>query len=100
MHAVLLPQTAAHHAAGHPEAVARIARALGVGEGAGGLWDVGRAVGAPRDLASVGLRPAQADEAAALVAESGVAGREEVRRLLGRALRGERPQGPEEGERE
>jgi maleylacetate reductase len=91
VHAALLPYTTAHHAAGHPGALARLARGLGSEDAAAGLWDLGRAVGAPRDLAGLGLSPEQADEAARIVAEGGSASREDVRELLDRALDGQRP---------
>ena len=73
--------------------------APGGADPAGGLWDLGRATGAPADLAALGLTAAQADEAAAIVAESGAVGRDEVRELLDRALRGERPEVRDEEER-
>jgi maleylacetate reductase len=92
VHAVLLPYTTAYHAPRHPEAVARLARALRAGDAAGGLWDLDRAIGAPRDLAALGLDEAQAAEAAAIVAEGGGAPEDDVRELLRRALRGDRPQ--------
>jgi len=100
VHSVLLPYTTAFHAPRVPGAVARIARALGTAPADRGLWDLGRAIGAPADLAALGLTPAQAGEAAAIVAAAGAAGRDEVRELLVRALGGERPEGShhEEGE--
>ena len=91
VHAVLLPYATAFHAAEHAPALARIARALGAEDAAGGLWDLGRAVRAPADLASLGLTPEHAAEAARIVAESGTWGRAEVQEVLDRALAGKRP---------
>lgn len=91
VHAVLLPYATAFHAAGHAPALARIARALEGEDAAGGLWDLGRAVRAPADLAALGLTPQQAAEAADIVAEGGTWDRAEVQEVLERALFGVRP---------
>lgn len=89
VHTVLLPYTVAFHAERHPTAVARIAAALESEDAATGLWELGRRLQAPADLAALGLTEEQADEAAGIVAESGAADREEVRELLRGALRGQ-----------
>jgi maleylacetate reductase len=91
VHTVLLPYTTAWHAGRHPRAVARIARALGADDAPRALWDLGRRLDAPADLAALGLGAEQADEAAALVAEGGEVDRRAVGELLERALRGARP---------
>jgi maleylacetate reductase len=91
VHAVLLPHTAAWHAAGHPGAVARLARGLGARDAPAALWDLGRAVGAPAGLAALGLTARQAGEAAAIAAGDGGSDPGTLRDLLERARRGERP---------
>jgi maleylacetate reductase len=91
VHTVLLPYTVALHAPGHPAAAARIARALGTEDAAGGLWDLGRALGAPGSLGALGLDEDGAREAAAIVADAGAGDRTEVEDVLRRALAGARP---------
>jgi maleylacetate reductase len=91
VHSVLLPYTTAYHAGNHQDAMPRLARALGGHEPAAALWELGREIGTPRDLAALGLSDRQATEAATIVAESGSAAYEDVLALLGHARRGERP---------
>ncbi len=95
-HAVILPHAAAFNAPAAPEAMARIARALGAREAAGGLWALARRLGVPSSLAALGLREVDLPRAVALataspyanprpVTEAGIAA------LLARALHGEPP---------
>lgn len=65
-HAVVLPHAAAYNAAAAPEAMARVARALGVNNGPAGLFALLERVGAPRSLAELGLREEDLDKAAEL----------------------------------
>ncbi|HYY79025.1 MAG TPA: iron-containing alcohol dehydrogenase [Actinomycetes bacterium] len=67
-HAALLPHAAAFNAAAAPAAMARVARALGAGDAAGGLWDLAARTGAPTSLRSLGLRAEDVEAAAELVA--------------------------------
>jgi maleylacetate reductase len=67
-HAALLPHAAAFNAAAAPAAMARVARALGAGDAAGGLWDLASRTGAPTSLRSLGLRAEDVEAAAELVA--------------------------------
>ena len=55
VHAVLLPYVAAYNAPAAPEALARVARALGGSDAASALRELAVALGAPTDLASLGL---------------------------------------------
>lgn len=70
-HTVVLPHAVAYNAAAAPDAMARIARALGAtGTGApgaaAGLYQLAGAIGAPRSLAALGLAADALDRAADL----------------------------------
>lgn len=79
-HTVVLPHAVAYNRAAAPEAMARIARALGAARsGAGGapvddpaqgLYDLARALGAPAALRDLGMKEASLDEAARLALQS------------------------------
>lgn len=66
-HAIVLPQVLAANAPGAPEAVARIAAALGVEDPVAELRTLAAAAGIPRGLRDLGLREDQIDEAVALI---------------------------------
>jgi maleylacetate reductase len=96
LHTVLLPHAIGFVAPAAPGPVARLARALGADDAAGGLWDLARRLGAPAGLAELGLPEAELDRAAGLAAakvaqEPRPAGVGELRGLLGDAWRGRRP---------
>lgn len=55
-HAVVLPYAVAYNAAAAPEAMRRIARALGSPDAAGGLHELARTLGGPLSLAELGMR--------------------------------------------
>ena len=63
-HTVILPHATAYNAAAAPDAMARIARALGVENAAQGLFDLAANHGAPTRLAELGM---QADDVARAV---------------------------------
>jgi alcohol dehydrogenase class IV len=65
-HAVVLPQVLAFNAPGAPDAVVRVARALGVDDPVRGLRALADESGVPGGLRELGLREEQIDEAAAL----------------------------------
>ena len=65
-HAIILPHALAYNAAAAPEAMRRIARALGAEDAARGMHAFARAVGAPLSLADIGMRMADLDRAADL----------------------------------
>nr|WP_246206545.1 maleylacetate reductase [Propylenella binzhouense] len=54
-HAVLLPYSARYNAPAAPEAMERIARALGTADAPGGLFALARRVGAPASLGALGF---------------------------------------------
>jgi maleylacetate reductase len=66
-HTVILPQAVAFNEAAIPEAMERVARALGAGEAASGLYDLVRRIGAPTALKDVGMKEKNLDEAVTLV---------------------------------
>jgi alcohol dehydrogenase class IV len=55
-HTVVLPHVVAYNAGAAPEAMVRIARALGVNDAAAGLYDLAQVVGAPLTLRGIGLK--------------------------------------------
>ncbi|GAA1185120.1 maleylacetate reductase [Pseudonocardia alaniniphila] len=64
-HAVVLPHVLAFNAPGAPDAVARVARALGVDDPVRGLRELADEMGVPRGLRELGLNEEQIDEVAA-----------------------------------
>ncbi len=69
-HAAVLPHVVAFNAPAAPEAMARIASALGVEDAAAGLAALSRSLGLTASLRDLGLRDADLDRAAELVASS------------------------------
>lgn len=69
-HAVILPHALAYNSRAAPDAAARIARALGVGDAAHGLHVLARRLRAPLSLRSLGLDEADLDRATALATAS------------------------------
>lgn len=67
-HAVLLPHVARFNAPAAPEAMSRIAAALGARDAVSGLRDLNRALGLTMTLADLGLRKEDLPQAASLVA--------------------------------
>ncbi len=70
MHTVVLPHAVAFVAPYVPAAMVRAAAALGDPDVAGAIYDLGRAIGAPADLAAIGMPADRLDEAADLIAEA------------------------------
>ncbi len=95
VHAVLLPHVVALQATREPDAIAKLATALGVRRPARALHDLGVAAGAPASLKALGLAEADLAPAAHAVAlELGPApdlGPPELEALLRRAWAGDRP---------
>ena len=95
-HAVVLPHAAAFNAPAAPDAMARAARALGAEDVAGGLFDLGAALGCPASLREIGMCAEDVDLAAERVVETPYPNprpfdRESVRALLEDAWHGRRP---------
>jgi alcohol dehydrogenase class IV len=95
-HTVVLPHATAYNAAAAPEAMARIARALGTTDAAQGLFDLAQSLGAPVALRDIGMPGDALDRAADLAAQSPYWNprpieRAGLRKLLDDAWHGRRP---------
>ncbi len=95
-HAVILPHAAAYNRAAAPEAMARMAAALGVEDAPAGLHALAKGLGAPTTLSALGMTEAQLDRAADLAVENPYWNprpieRGAVRRLLDDAWHGRVP---------
>jgi maleylacetate reductase len=96
VHTVMLPQVTAFNAAAAPEAMHRIAAALGATDAAGGLYDLIVKLDAPHALRAIGMREADLDKAADLATRNPYYNpqaltRANVRDLLQNAYEGKRP---------
>ena len=67
-HTVILPHAVAYNAPGAPEAMARIARALGTQDAATGLYELAQRLGAPSALSAIGMEEADLERAVTLAA--------------------------------
>lgn len=95
-HTVVLPHAAAYNEPAAPEAMERVARALGAESAADGLYDLAAALGAPLSLAAIGMKAADLDRAAEIAVQNPYYNprpitREGIRVLLGNAFEGRRP---------
>ncbi|WP_433705498.1 maleylacetate reductase [Paraburkholderia sacchari] len=96
VHTVILPYALAYNASAAPQAMARIARALGSGTAAAGLRALGAELGVPRSLRELGMQAQGLDRAADLVVETPYPNprpieRGAIRELLQRAWEGAEP---------
>ena len=95
-HAVILPHATAFNASAEPEAMARIARALGADNAADGLFELAGAIGVRRSLEEIGMREADIDRAADLAVQNPYwnprpVDRDAIRGLIARAFAGAAP---------
>ncbi len=95
-HTVVLPQALAYNTPAAPEAMARIARALGSTTAAQGVFDLAQRHGAPVSLRELGLKATDLDRACELALENQYnnprpLGRVAIRQLLQDAFDGRRP---------
>ena len=95
-HTIVLPHALAYNAPAAPEAMARIARALGVGDAAQGVFDLAAINGAPTALRDIGLREQDVDRACELALQNQYPNprpleAEGLRALLRDAYEGRRP---------
>jgi maleylacetate reductase len=95
-HTVVLPHAMAYNAAAAPEAMRRIADALGVDDAPRGVVDLVTTAGGPTSLRELGMAEADLDRAAELAVGTPYPNpaeltRDGLRALLGRAWAGERP---------
>jgi alcohol dehydrogenase class IV len=95
-HTVVLPHATAYNAPAAPEAMMRVARALGSQSAAGGLYDLAASLGAPLTLAALGMKAGDLDQAADIAVQNPYYNpraitREGIRGLLQDAFAGRRP---------
>ena len=63
-HTVILPHAVAYNAPHAPEAISKVAKALGVSNAAQGLFDLAKNLGAPISLKELGFKEEDLDKAA------------------------------------
>jgi maleylacetate reductase len=95
-HTIMLPHATRYNSEAAPEAMMRIARALGTKDAAGGLYDLALALGAPVALKDIGMPESGLDRAADLAVTNPYWNprpieRAGIRKLLDDAYRGTRP---------
>jgi maleylacetate reductase len=95
-HTVVLPHALAYNAAHAPQAMARIARALGASPAAQAVYDLARANGAPTSLRELGMQAKDLDRACELALQTPYPNprpleRAAIRELLQHAWEGVRP---------
>ena len=95
-HTILLPHVLAYNAPEAPEAMARLARALGAPYPADALYDLAQSLGAPAALKDLGMPREGAELAVAAAFEQGgwnprAPDKPALERMLRRAWAGERP---------
>jgi alcohol dehydrogenase class IV len=96
VHTVVLPQALAYNASGAPDAMKRIARALGAENAAAGVFDLAQRLGAPVALKDIGMPVDGLDRAADLAVQNQYPNprpleRAAIRDLLQNAYDGRRP---------
>jgi alcohol dehydrogenase class IV len=69
-HTVVLPYATQYNRAAAPDAMRRVAQAMGSGDPTGALFDLGTALGAPRSLESIGMPREGLERAARLATEN------------------------------
>jgi maleylacetate reductase len=97
VHTVVLPHALAYNALAAPEAMARVARALGASDAARGVHELARQLGAATSLAALGMPADGLDRAADLAVQNQYANprpleRAALRSLLQRAFDGAEPE--------
>lgn len=95
-HTIVLPHATRYNGEAAPEAMMRIARALGTTDAAAGLYDLALALGAPVALRDIGMPPDGLDRAADLAMTNPYWNprpleRAGIRKLLQDAFEGNRP---------
>jgi maleylacetate reductase len=97
-HTIILPHAVAYNAQAAPEAMSRIAHALGASSAAQGLFDLAASLGVPVSLSALGLNESDLDRAAEIASQNPYYNprpvtREGIRALLQDAFEGRRPLG-------
>jgi alcohol dehydrogenase class IV len=98
VHTIILPHVAAYNAPAAPDALARVAQAMGVADAPAALFDLAVRLGAPTALRDIGMRSENLDHAADLALRSSYPNpapltRDGIRQLLDDAYHGRRPKG-------
>ncbi|MFY2822486.1 maleylacetate reductase [Ruegeria sp. MALMAid1280] len=96
VHCLMIAYSAAYNREAAPDAMARIARALGIGDAPAGLYDLLQSVGRVKSLAELGMTEAGLDKAADLAVQNPYYNprpvtRDGVREMLQAAFEGTRP---------
>jgi maleylacetate reductase len=96
-HTVILPHAAAFNESSAPQALKRVARALGADKAGTGLFDLAASLGAPTSLKAIGMSEADLDRAAEIATSAPYwnprpVDRAAIRALLDDAYHGRRPQ--------
>lgn len=96
VHTVIIPHATAYNRAAAPEAMKRIARALGNADAADGLYELEVTLGTPTKLSEIGMRYEDLDRAADLASQNPYYNprpvtRDGIRALLENAFSGSRP---------
>jgi maleylacetate reductase len=95
-HTVVLPHVLAYNASAAPEAMQRIARALGTSDAAQGMFDLARNLNAPTALKVLGMPESELDRCADIATQNAYANpravdKSSLRALLENAYHGNRP---------
>jgi maleylacetate reductase len=95
-HAIVLPHAARYNRDAAPEAMARVARALGAADAPAGLYDLEMQLGLHMRLAELGMKASDLERAASIASESpypnpAPVSREGILALLRAAYAGQRP---------
>lgn len=69
-HTIVLPHAAAYNRDAAPEAMRRVARALGANDAPTGLYDLAKRLGTPMALKDIGMKEEDLDRAAEIVTQS------------------------------
>lgn len=69
-HTVILPHAVAYNGSAAPEAIAKVAKALGVDNAAQGLYDLAKENGAPYSLRDLGLKEEDIEKAADIASKA------------------------------
>lgn len=98
-HTVILPHAIAFNASETPDAMARVAKALGTRDAAGGMWDLVASLRAPLSLQSIGMERRHLERATDLAIANPYWNprritRDGIRDLLENAFEGRRPKSP------
>ncbi len=96
-HTIVLPHATAYNAPAAPEAMARIAAAIGAKDAAQGLYDLAKQLGAPMELSQIGMTADGIDKAADIAVKNPYwnprpIDRVAIRRLIDNAFHGRPPQ--------